>query len=65
LVARGPNRQADAKDVYELLLDEDVSVRFSEVTLTPGTDMHVVIDASGRSGDACHARTAEEHALSS
>jgi hypothetical protein len=51
--------------VYELLLDEDVSVRFSEVTLIPGTDMHVVIDASGRSGDACHARTAEEHALSS
>ena len=39
-----PDRQADAKDVYDLLLDEDVSVWFSEVTLTPGTDMRVAID---------------------
>ena len=39
-----PDRQADAKEVYDLLLDEDVSVWFSEVTLTPGTDMRVAID---------------------
>jgi len=39
-----PDRQADAKDVYDLLLDEDVSVWFSEVALRPGTDMRVAID---------------------
>jgi hypothetical protein len=39
-----PDRQADAKDVYDLLIDEDVSVWFSEVTLRPGTDMRVAID---------------------
>ncbi|TFC97751.1 TIR domain-containing protein [Cryobacterium sinapicolor] len=39
-----PDRQADAKDVYDLLVDEDVSVWFSEVTLRPGTDMRVAID---------------------
>jgi hypothetical protein len=39
-----PDRQADAKDVYDLLVDEGVSVWFSEVTLRPGTDMRVAID---------------------
>lgn len=39
-----PDRQADAKDVYELLLGEEVSVWFSEVSLRPGTDMRVAID---------------------
>lgn len=39
-----PDRQADAKDVYELLLEEEVSVWFSEVSLRPGTDMRVAID---------------------
>lgn len=39
-----PDRQADAKDLYELLLGEDVSVWFSEVTLQLGTDMRVAID---------------------
>ena len=39
-----PDRQADAKDVYDLLLAEDVSVWFSEVSLRPGTDMRVAID---------------------
>ena len=39
-----PDRQADAKDLYDLLIDEDVSVWFSEVTLMPGTDMRVAID---------------------
>jgi hypothetical protein len=39
-----PDRQADAKDVYDMLLDEDVSVWFSEVSLRPGTDMRVAID---------------------
>ncbi|MBP2215104.1 toll/interleukin-1 receptor domain-containing protein [Arthrobacter sp. CAN_C5] len=39
-----PDRQADAKDVYDLLLSEDVSVWFSEVALRPGTDMRVAID---------------------
>lgn len=42
-----PDRQADAKDVYNLLLGEDMSVRFSEVSLRPGTDMRVAI-ARGR-----------------
>jgi hypothetical protein len=39
-----PDRQADAKDVYDLLVGEAVSVWFSEVTLRPGTDMRVTID---------------------
>lgn len=39
-----PDRQADAKDVYDLLLAKDVSVWFSEVSLRPGTDMRVAID---------------------
>lgn len=39
-----PDRQADAKDVYDLLIGEDVSVWFSEVTLRAGTDMRVAID---------------------
>lgn len=39
-----PDRQADAKDVYDLLVDKDVSVWFSEVSLRPGTDMRVAID---------------------
>lgn len=39
-----PDRQADAKDLYDLLRGEDVSVWFSEVTLQLGTDMRVAID---------------------
>ena len=39
-----PDRQSDAKDVYDLLLGQDISVWFSEVTLRPGTDMRVAID---------------------
>jgi hypothetical protein len=39
-----PDRQADAKDVYDLFVGQDVSVWFSEVTLRPGTDMRVAID---------------------
>lgn len=38
-----PDRQADAKDLFELLQD-DVSVWFSEVSLRPGTDMRVAIE---------------------
>lgn len=39
-----PDRQAEAKDVYDLLIEEDVSVWFSEVSLRPGTDMRLAID---------------------
>ncbi|MFE5644789.1 toll/interleukin-1 receptor domain-containing protein [Rhodococcus sp. NPDC056516] len=39
-----PDRQADAKDVYDMLVSKDVSVWFSEVALRPGTDMRVAID---------------------
>lgn len=39
-----PDRQADAKEVYDLLIGKDVSVWFSEVSLRPGTDMRVAID---------------------
>nr|WP_179608790.1 toll/interleukin-1 receptor domain-containing protein [Leifsonia shinshuensis] len=39
-----PDRQAAANEVYKLLLGEDVSVWFSEVSLRPGTDMRVAID---------------------
>ena len=39
-----PDRQADAKDVYDLLIVNGVSVWFSEVSLRPGTDMRVAID---------------------
>lgn len=39
-----PDRKTDAQNVYDLLLDENVSVWFSEVTLRPGTDMRVAID---------------------
>jgi hypothetical protein len=39
-----PDRHADAKDVYDLLVGEDVSVWFSEVSLRPGTDMRVAIE---------------------
>jgi hypothetical protein len=39
-----PDRQADAKDVYDLLVGNDVSVWFSEVSLRPGTDMRVAIE---------------------
>lgn len=39
-----PDRQADAKDLFDLLIDEDVSVWFSEVSLTLGTDMRAAID---------------------
>lgn len=39
-----PDRRADAKDVYDLLVEEDVSVWFSEVSLRPGTDMRVAIE---------------------
>ena len=39
-----PDRKEGAKDLYDLLVDESVSVWFSEVTLRPGTDMRVAID---------------------
>lgn len=39
-----PDRQTDAKDMYDLLVEEEVSVWFSEVTLRAGTDMRVAID---------------------
>jgi hypothetical protein len=39
-----PDRKADAKDVHDLLVGEDVSVWFSEVSLRPGTDMRVAIE---------------------
>ncbi|UOE43171.1 toll/interleukin-1 receptor domain-containing protein [Agromyces larvae] len=39
-----PDRQTDAKNLYDLLVDEDVSVWFSEVSLTLGTDMRGAID---------------------
>lgn len=48
-----PDRRADAKDMYDLLVAEDVSVWFSEVSLRPGTDMRLAIDrglASSRMG---------------
>lgn len=44
-----PDRKADAKEVYDLLVDEDVSVWFSEVSLRPGTDMRLAIE-KGLSG---------------
>lgn len=40
----GSDRQADAKDVYDLFVGKDISVWFSEVTLRPGTDIRVAID---------------------
>lgn len=39
-----PDRQADAKELYDLLVGGDVSVWFSEVGLTLGTDMRAAID---------------------
>jgi hypothetical protein len=39
-----PDRQADAKELYDLLIGGDVSVWFSEVSLTLGTDMRAAID---------------------
>lgn len=39
-----PDRKADAKDVYDSLVDKDVSVWFSEVSLRPGTDMRIAIE---------------------
>ena len=39
-----PDRQADAKDVYDLLIERGVSVWFSEVSLRPGTDMRLAIE---------------------
>lgn len=39
-----PDRQDDAKAVYDLLIDENASVWFSEVSLRPGTDMRVAIE---------------------
>lgn len=39
-----PDRKADAKDAYDLLIAEDVSVWFSEVSLRPGTDMRLAIE---------------------
>lgn len=39
-----PDRRAEAKDVHDLLISNDVSVWFSEVSLRPGTDMRVAID---------------------
>ena len=39
-----PDRQADAKEFFDLLVDDHVSVWFSEVSLRPGTDMRVAIE---------------------
>lgn len=39
-----PDRQADAKVFFDLLVEDDVSVWFSEVSLRPGTDMRVAIE---------------------
>lgn len=39
-----PDRQADAKVLYDLLSKEDVSVWFSEVSLGLGVDMRLAID---------------------
>lgn len=39
-----PDRKTDAKDVYDLLVGEGVSVWFSEVSLRPGTDMRMAIE---------------------
>jgi len=39
-----PDRQTDAKNVHDLLVGEDVSVWFSEVSLRPGTDMRLAIE---------------------
>ncbi|MER6975135.1 toll/interleukin-1 receptor domain-containing protein [Nocardioides sp. NPDC000445] len=39
-----PDRLADAKDVFDLLIEENVSVWFSEVSLRPGTDMRLAIE---------------------
>lgn len=39
-----PDRQADAKVVYDLLVGEEVLVWYSEVSLRPGTDMRVAIE---------------------
>jgi len=39
-----PDRRADAKDFYDSLVAQDVSVWFSEVSLRPGTDMRVAIE---------------------
>ncbi|GLY30441.1 toll/interleukin-1 receptor domain-containing protein [Kineosporia sp. NBRC 101731] len=39
-----PDRQAAAKDAYNLLVGKNVSVWFSEVSLRPGTDMRVAIE---------------------
>lgn len=38
------DRQADAKELYDLLGEQGVSVWFSEVTLRLGTDMRAAID---------------------
>lgn len=39
-----PDRQADAKEFFDLLVEGNVSVWFSEVSLRPGTDMRVAIE---------------------
>ncbi|OZE33561.1 hypothetical protein CH278_13160 [Rhodococcus sp. 05-2254-5] len=39
-----PDRRTEAQVVYELLLGNEVSVWFSEVSLMPGTDMRLAID---------------------
>ncbi|MDY0911316.1 toll/interleukin-1 receptor domain-containing protein [Rathayibacter festucae] len=39
-----PDRQGDAKDLYDLLVKAGVSVWFSEVSLRLGTDMRAAID---------------------
>lgn len=44
-----PDRQAAAKDVYDLLLGEGVATWFSEVSLRPGTDMRIAIEKGLRS----------------
>ncbi|MCJ1712503.1 toll/interleukin-1 receptor domain-containing protein [Clavibacter michiganensis subsp. phaseoli] len=39
-----PDRRDDALELYELLGAEDVTVWFSEASLTPGTDMRIAIE---------------------
>lgn len=39
-----PDRQADAKDVYDQLVEQGVATWFSEVSLRPGTDMRIAIE---------------------
>lgn len=39
-----PDRRFDAQDLYDLLCEQSISVWFSEVAITLGTDMRLAID---------------------